>query len=198
MNSYELLRPEGTGSGVWACGECHKPHMVAWRANKPVADFNREAAEECCALRNCRYCGRPTERDWDGQFQWAHVGCVPKYEPPPPHPSMANPFARLLYKKMSDISEECWRAGWMSGNEYALWAILHGDRHAYGAGNVAYEDLEELSILSEHAYGWIWTGPARAYTPQLVTFAQWDALFAEASNMADKAAPEQRDWTDLE
>jgi hypothetical protein len=28
MNGYELLRPDGTGSQVWACGECHKPHMV--------------------------------------------------------------------------------------------------------------------------------------------------------------------------
>ena len=51
MNSYELLRPAGTG--IWACGECHKPHVVAWRANKPVADLNKKAAEECCAPRLC-------------------------------------------------------------------------------------------------------------------------------------------------
>lgn len=198
MNSYELLRPDGTGTGVWACGECHKPHVVAWRANKPVADLNKKAAEECCAPHHCRYCGRPTERDSSGQFSWVHAWCVPKYEPRPPHPTMANPFARLLYHKMSAISKACWCAGWMLGNEYALWEILRGDRHEYGAGVVAFEDLEELRVLSEHAHGWIWTRRATEYTPQLVTFAQWQALFAEASKLAGRASPAQRDWSDLE
>ncbi len=67
-------------------------------------------------------------------------------------------------------------AGWLSGNEYALWEILHGDRHEYGWGDVRYEDLEELRILSEHARGWIWTGPDKEYTPQLVTFAEWESI----------------------
>ena len=142
MRSYELLGQEGIGSGIWECGECHKPHLVATKANKPVSEMNREAAEKCCAPRNCRYCGQITERDWSGQFRWAHEACIPKYEPTPPlHPSMANPYARLLYKKMSDISEDCWCAGWMMGNEYALWKILRGDRHDYGWGGIAYEDL---------------------------------------------------------
>ena len=151
MNSYELLRPDGDGAGIWVCGECHKPHVVGWRANKPLPDLNKKAAEECCAPRTCLYCGRPTERDWSGQLERAHAGCVPKYEPPPPHPSMANPCARLLYEKMSAISRDFWCAGWMWGNEFALWEILHGDRHEYGPGLVTYEDLEELRVLSEHA-----------------------------------------------
>ena len=197
MNSYELLRPDGAGTGIWACGGCHKPYLVAWRANKPVADLNKKAAEGCCAPRQCHYCGQPTERDGSGQFRWVHAGCVPKYEPPPPHPSMANPFARLLYEKMSAISEDFWCAGWMLDNEYALWEILHGDRHDYGAGVVTYEDLEELHVLSEHANGWIWTGRGEEFTPQLVTFAQWQALFAEASKLAGQASPAQRDWSDL-
>ena len=198
MNSYELLRPDGTGTGVWACGKCQKPHVVAWRANKPVAESNKKAADGCCAPRNCHYCGQPTERDWSGQFQWAHDGCVPKYEPPPPHPSMASPFARLLYEKMSAISEDMWCAGWLSGNEYALWRILHSDSHEYGLGLVAYADLEELRVLSEHANGWIWTGRGMEHTPQLVPFAQWHALFAEASKASGQASAEQRDWIDLE
>ncbi len=94
---------------------------------------------------------------------------------------MANPFARLLYEKMSAISEDCWCAGWLVGNEYALWKILHDDRHEYGLATVSYEDLEELRILSELANGWIWTGREGEYTPQLVTFAEWQALYAEAS-----------------
>ncbi len=72
------------------------------------------------------------------------------------------------------------------------------NRHEYGAGVVTYEDLEELRVLSEHANGWIWTGHGREHTPQLVTFAQWKAFFAEASKLGREASPGQRDWTDLE
>jgi len=179
MNSYELLRPDGTGTGIWSCGECHKPHLVATLAGKPASDSNRRFAEECCAPRNCGYCGQITDRDWGGQFRREHEECIPRYEPVPPHPSMTNPYARLLYQKMSDISEDSWCAGWLSGNEYALWEILHGDRHEYGWGDVLYEDLEELRILSEHARGWIWTGPDKEYTPRLVTFAEWESIRAE-------------------
>jgi hypothetical protein len=96
--------------------------------------------------------------------------------------SLTNPYARLLYRKMSNISEDSWCAGWLSGNEYALWEILHGDRHEYGWGDVRYEDLEELRTLSEHARGWIWTGPAKEYTPQLVTFVEWESIRRSASS----------------
>jgi hypothetical protein len=116
---------------------------------------------------------------WGGQFRREHEECIPRYEPVPPHPSMTNPYARLLYQKMSAISEDSWCAGWLSGNEYALWEILHGDRHEYGWGDVRYEDLEELRILSEHARGWIWTGPDKEYTPQLVTLEEWESIRAE-------------------
>src|SRR3984885_3582825 len=93
MNSYELLRPDGTGAGIWSCGECHKPHLVVTLAGQPASDSNRRFAEECCAPRNCRYCGQITERDWSGQFRREHEECIPKYEPVPPHHSMTNPFS---------------------------------------------------------------------------------------------------------
>jgi hypothetical protein len=64
----------------------------------------------------------------------------------------------------------------ISDNEYSLWEILHGDRHGYGWGSLSHEDLEELQVLSKHAEGWIWTGPAEEHTPQLVTFAQWESI----------------------
>ena len=86
----------------------------------------------------------------------------------------------------------------MSINKYALWESLHGDRHENGDGVVSYEDLEELRVLFEHANGWIWTGSGRGYTPQIVTFAQWQAVFAQPSKLADQASLTQREWTDLE
>jgi hypothetical protein len=178
MNSYELLKPDAGGSGVWSCGECHKVHSGATQAGKPASDSNKTSAARCCAPRNCTYCGKTTERDQNGQFQWAHEECMPKHEPVASHSSMANPYARLLYKKMSDISENCHFAGWISDNEYSLWEIFHGDRPGYGWGSLSHEDLEELQVLSKHAEGWIWTGPAEEHTPQLVTFAQWESIRA--------------------
>jgi hypothetical protein len=52
MNSYELVRPDGTGTGVWACGVCNKVHLIAQPANVPVSDLNREFAKKCCVPRN--------------------------------------------------------------------------------------------------------------------------------------------------
>lgn len=49
MNSYELLRPDGTGTGIWSCGECHKPHLVARQANLPPTAT--DASQKNAALR---------------------------------------------------------------------------------------------------------------------------------------------------
>jgi hypothetical protein len=97
--------------------------------------------------------------------------------PPPAHPSLTNPFVRLLYKMMAGISEDCWCARWTGGHEFALWEILHGERPNDSPGVLTSEVLEELRLLSEHAKGWIWTGPDREkFTPQLVSFDEWRSL----------------------
>jgi hypothetical protein len=151
----------------------------------PASDTNRESAARCCVPRDCRYCGRPTEKDVFGDYDWAHEGCIPKLEPEPAHPSMANPYARLLYQKMSAISEDCWCAGWTTGNEYALWELVHSENHDYGWCSVSEQDVEELRVLSEHAGGWIWTGPAHEFTPQLLPFDAWRARLEEHNSTAD-------------
>jgi len=178
MNSYELLRPDGGGSGIWSCGRCDTVHSGATQAGKPASDCNKSSAERCCAPRNCTYCGKVTERDQNGRFEWAHQECRPKHGPESPHSSMASPYARLLYRKMSDISQDCHFAGWIGDHEYSLWEILHSDRHDYGWGSPSYEDLEELQVLSKHAEGWIWTGSSEEHTPQLVSFVQWESIRA--------------------
>lgn len=176
MKAYELIRPDGTGSGVWACGECHRPHLVAQGL---PADVNKKAADECCRPRRCHYCGKPTERDESGQFEYAHAECTSTPSSPRNYYSMKNPFARLLYQKMSSISEDCWAAVWLVDNEYTLWEILQGERQQYGAGQIDYEDVEELRVLSELANGWIWAGPDREFTPRLVSFDKWHSLITK-------------------
>ncbi len=196
MNCYELLRPDGAATGIWACGECHRPHAISWKGRMPASDTNRESAERCCVPRDCRYCGRPTEKDVFGDYEWAHEECIPKIEPKPAHPSMANPYARLLYQKMSAISEDCWCAGWLMGNEYTLWELIHSENHDYRWRNVSGQDLEELRVLSEHAGGWIWTGPAHEFTPQLLPFDAWRARFEEHNSTADDIRGEVDDFLD--
>lgn len=68
-------------------------------------------------------------------------------------------FAKdALVSLMSDISEDCYCAGWMSGLESDLWARMVGDLPpAYGQSEVAKDDLNRLRELSNMAGGfWVW------------------------------------------
>ena len=61
MNSYEILRPAGEGTGIWACGKCNQIHFLASQGLGGASEINKARADDCCAPKNCRYCGRPTE-----------------------------------------------------------------------------------------------------------------------------------------
>lgn len=54
---------------------------------------------------------------------------------------------------MSEISEECWCARWLS----SLWFMLTeaGPEHPWGMGHVSEEDIANLKSLSEKCGGWI-------------------------------------------
>jgi hypothetical protein len=64
--------------------------------------------------------------------------------------------ARLLYRVMSDLSEEYYCARWLVGNEYKLWADLTGkpvqDETPYG---ISFEEKDELRLVQELAGGWL-------------------------------------------
>jgi hypothetical protein len=175
MDIYQLWRPDGSPSGAWACGACHRVHAQSF-GRLPNSDDNRHRAERCCAPQSCRYCGKATAPDVLGDSSTYHLECLPA--PDPPHPSLANPWARLLYRRMSDISEDGWAAGWLLGNEFALWDAVHGGRRSYGQHVLSDEEIEELRVLSEAAQGWILTGHADEHAPQLVSFERWSAVLA--------------------
>jgi hypothetical protein len=155
----------GSGTGIWACGKCHQIYVLVTHGRGRGTDTNRSRAELCCAPRNCAFCGLPTEPDSAGQYPHGHPKCIPVPEPDTPHPSMASPFARILYHRMSGISEACWCAGWELGNEYVLWKMMHGGKRFYGQREVTSEELEELRVLANHARGWIWTCPPVPQAP---------------------------------
>ncbi len=98
------------------------------------------------------------------------------------HHSMSNPWARLLYRRMSDVSQDSWCASWLSESEFELWEALHGSAPKSGLYTLSGEEVEELRLLSANAGGWIYTGPEREHQPRLVTFPEWEAIFAEWKN----------------
>lgn len=90
---------------------------------------------------------------------------------------MDDPRARLLYERMSSISEDNTFCGWITDNEFLLWDALQAttsdERPEYGWGSPDEKQLEELRILADLANGWIWTGPQGDYQPRMVTTDEW-------------------------
>ncbi len=64
--------------------------------------------------------------------------------------------AHRLSEVMSEISEEHYCAGWLSGLEYSLWEVLEGNRKAFAAGKMTDEEIQELRDLRERSGGWWW------------------------------------------
>jgi hypothetical protein len=60
-----------------------------------------------------------------------------------------------LYELMSDISEDCWCAGWLDGNEYSIWDAMQTGNLTYGMGAIDKESLEKVRELSKELNGWV-------------------------------------------
>lgn len=61
----------------------------------------------------------------------------------------------LLARLISDISERCYCASWMSNLEYVLWDItIKGERQC-GLDMVTQHDIDTLKLLSEETNSWI-------------------------------------------
>jgi hypothetical protein len=70
--------------------------------------------------------------------------------------SMLTPKQAQLASLMSFISERCWCAGWISGNEFRLWkaVIEPNDDFCYGFSNIESHQVEEMRKLSREIGGW--------------------------------------------
>lgn len=66
------------------------------------------------------------------------------------------PRSDALEALMSDISEDCYCAGWMTGTETTLYGIVFqgSDRH-WGMGRVDPDDIVELRRLAEADGVWV-------------------------------------------
>ncbi len=62
---------------------------------------------------------------------------------------------RRLADLMSEISEKCYSAVWMTDTEYILWdAVISGPRD-FGHDKITKEEIDELRSLSNQTRRWI-------------------------------------------
>ena len=76
----------------------------------------------------------------------------------------------MLNRLMSDISERCWCAGWMSGNEFSLWRLMETGGGRYGQDEVTPDEAAQLRALSNTLGEWcVWdeTAPGCHAFPSL-------------------------------
>ena len=61
----------------------------------------------------------------------------------------------LLADYMSEISERCYTAGWMTNLEYVLWDSFSSGPRKYGQDFITQQDINLLKKLTEAANSWI-------------------------------------------
>jgi len=90
-------------------------------------------------------------------------------------------FARkALLGLMSEISEDCWCAGWMSGNEKRLWEISQAGGGRYGQGEVTSEQAEKMTFLANTLQEWfVWDEVSGEVIP--IALSDWEARMAAIS-----------------
>ena len=80
---------------------------------------------------------------------------------------------KKLADLMSDISENCWNAGWMLNTEYVLWHAVTSGPRAFGRGTITEKDIEELTKLSNATQTWIVFDDKETAMP----LEEWETLF---------------------
>lgn len=90
--------------------------------------------------------------------------------------------AHQLSERMSDLSEECYCAGWLMGLEFELWSFVLSGPDEWGMGKVDDADIAALKRLSEKAGGWIVfrMDLGRAFVPMTEWLVQYEK--GEVSN----------------
>ena len=91
--------------------------------------------------------------------------------------SKLTPKQRALADYMSDLSEEAYCAGWMSGLEYALWEAVLGREGAFGRLLFGPEEVGRLKDLAQACGGWIIFDETKGET--WLPMSEWERRFAE-------------------
>jgi len=103
------------------------------------------------------------ESQWSRQrtryLQMSEVAAMEASKAPATQESTAiatlSPTAADLRDFMSQLSEDCYCAGWMHDLEYLLWsAVMNGPVHQ-GNWDITQSDIDRLRLLARRAGGWI-------------------------------------------
>ena len=79
-----------------------------------------------------------------------------------------------LRQLMSDISEDCWCAGWLIGTEFALWQFVLDGPGDWGQDSVSQAQIDELKRLSELVGGWFyWDDDPDHFDATFIPMAEW-------------------------
>ena len=89
-----------------------------------------------------------------------------------------------LYDRMSEISEDCFCAGWIIGNEYDIWNALQQGDPSPAQRHMSPRLLRRCQVLSVAIGGWIYWADG----PQFAPMPQWLAM-VEAKRMLAAAPP---------
>jgi len=178
---------------AYACGTCHhiasggeyivvhSPEEVA-----QVAESSRALADACCkcdrcggvcgyAESHCASCAPVVEAEQQARMAAieAHDARREALQAEALKASKSPEAARQLFALMSDISENCWCASWLSGCEYSLWRFVRaGVATSWGQADVSVEELRSLMDLSLACNGW-WTWNAELGGEVFVQFDEW-------------------------
>lgn len=79
---------------------------------------------------------------------------------------------QILADLMSDISEECWFAGWYTGLENILWREI-----TEPSGLISEQERTDLRKLSEEIGGWIMWDDADEIGTVFVPLEQWKKIY---------------------
>ena len=86
-----------------------------------------------------------------------------------------------LYDRMGAISEDCFCAGWIGGNEYDIWnALQHGD-HSPAHRRMSPRLLRRCQVLSVEIDGWIYWADGPLFAPM----AQWLVMVDRTRKLAE-------------
>lgn len=102
-----------------------------------------------------------------------------------------------LYELMSEISEDCYFAGWMHGNEFALWDARNTGRLEYGLTKIDRDLLSKVAALSVRCGRWIiWRDDSDGldphdvseWGPYSISLADWSERCAALKNQTQREA----------
>jgi hypothetical protein len=87
-----------------------------------------------------------------------------------------------LEHRMSDISEDCYCAGWLNNLEHSLFNLMLKGGGDFGAGSVSAKDADEMKVLAKLSDSWIiWDDGCKAIplNEWIVKYNDAEAILAE-------------------